>query len=70
MPNTRRKKPLIVCERDMPVAARRVARSAVSENPVSCRSFDRVDSSSLEDDDDAVLYKGLVADLSDACLFC
>jgi len=58
--NIRRMVPLIDCEREIPVAARkvvrnavrlkpvaarRVVRKAVKENPVSCRSLDRGDSS-------------------------
>ena len=41
--NMRRNIPLMVCDNDIPVAARSVDRSAVVEKPVNCRNFDLVD---------------------------
>lgn len=43
IPNVIRRAPLMDCEREIPVAARRVVRRAVREKPVSCLSLDRGD---------------------------
>ena len=72
---------MMVCDNDIPVAARSVDRSAVMEKPVNCRNFDLVDNVvdassplffSLEDgeDEDVVeLYKIDVALILD-CIGC